>query len=157
MAFAEHLVDFVSGLLAMAGRRTGAERRFERRNFCGLPPDPSAGHAPGLARQIIQRQLQGLEPAAEACGIDQAIGRGNGSRRWRRCWPEGVHTGIRPEEKDTWRMLRVFDPALAQLWEIFPRIEELEGGEPASAALSDDLPLGHRTRRHKLHQGHALQ
>ncbi len=41
--------------------------------------------------------------------------------------PQVVHPGIVAEEKDTWRILRVFYPLLAQLREILPRIEELEG------------------------------
>jgi hypothetical protein len=36
---------------------------------------PPAGHAPGLARQVIKGELQDLEPAAEMFAIDQAIGR----------------------------------------------------------------------------------
>jgi hypothetical protein len=48
-------------------------------------------------------------------------------------------------------ILRVFDPVLAQLREILPRIVELEGGEPAPVAFSDLEPLGHGTRRRHLH------
>ncbi len=59
--------------------------------------------------------------------------------------------GHRWEEMDAWRILRVFYPVLAQLREIFPRIVELEGGEPAPATLSDHVPLGHGTRRRHLH------
>ena len=78
VAFGEDLVDFVDGLPAVAGRRAGPERHVD----FGAPARPSAypqaGHAPGLARQVIQCQLEGLEPAGDAFGIDQAIGRRSG-------------------------------------------------------------------------------
>ena len=94
----------------------------------GLPPHPPAGHAPGLARQIIKGGLEGLEPAGEACGSDEAIGRrrrdGDGLGRW----PQASTRESVPEEMDARRMLRVLYAALAQLRETFPRIEELEGG-----------------------------
>ena len=32
----------------------------------GLPSQPPAGHAPGLARQVIESELENLEPPAEA-------------------------------------------------------------------------------------------
>ena len=138
MALGEDFIDLVNGLLAVAGRTAGPERRFEFGAWHGLAPHPPAGHAPGLARQVIKCALEGLEPAAEAFGIDQAIGRRSGSSHGRGSWPQVVDLGIRREEKDARRMLRVFYPALAQLREIFPRIVELEGREPAPAALSDD-------------------
>src|SRR5436190_20539570 len=65
--------DFINGVnlpLAAAGRWTGAERRLELWSFHGLAPHPPAGHTPGLARQVLERQFENLEPAAEACGID---------------------------------------------------------------------------------------
>ncbi len=115
MAFDEDLIDFMNRLPAVAGRRTRPERRFELRSFCGLAPHPPAGETPGLARQILERELEGMEPPAEAFGIDQAIGRGNGSGHGLGRWPEIVHPGIRPEEKDTRGMLGVFNAVLAQL------------------------------------------
>ena len=127
MAVGEDFIDGMNLPLAAARRRTRPERRLEFRNFHVLPPHPPAGHAPGLTRQIIQRQLEGLEPAAEARGIDEAIGWWRGIRCRLGRWPQGCHPGIAPEEMDAWRILRVFYPALAQLREIFPRIEELEG------------------------------
>jgi hypothetical protein len=45
---------------------------------------------------------------------------------------------------------RELSMVLAQLCEVFPRIEELEGGKPASAALPDG-PHRLGTRRSKLH------
>ena len=69
VAFGEHFIDFVNRLPAVAGRRAWPERRPELRSFCGLPPDPPAGETPGLARQILERQLEGLEPSGEARGI----------------------------------------------------------------------------------------
>ena len=74
MAFDEHLIDQVNRLPAMAGRTAWPERRSELRTWCLLPPHPPAGETPGLARQILECQLEGLEPAAEAFGIDEAIG-----------------------------------------------------------------------------------
>ena len=47
-------------------------------------------------------------------------------------------------------MLRVLYAVLTQFREIFPRIEELEGGTWRTA-LSDDVPLGHGTRGGGLH------
>ena len=69
MAFDEDLIDFMNGLPAGAGRTAGAQRRAELRRFFLLPPEPPAGETPGLARQIIERQLEGLEPARDALGI----------------------------------------------------------------------------------------
>ncbi len=145
MAVGEDFIDFVSWLTAVAGRTAGPERRFEHRSFCSLAPDPPAGHAFGLARQVFERQLEGLEPAGDALAVDEAIGR----RRGR--WPEGVHPGIVSEEKNARGIFCVFYAALAQLRKILPRIEELEGGDPVSAALADDFPLWHGTRGRHLH------
>ncbi len=60
MAFDEHFIDFVNRLPAVAGRMARPERRLELRSFCGLPPDPPAGETPGLARQIVERELEGV-------------------------------------------------------------------------------------------------
>ena len=75
MAVGEDLIDGVYLPLAVAGRRAGPERVSEDMAWHGLPSHPPAGHAPGLARQVIKRQLEDLEPAAEMFAIDQAIGR----------------------------------------------------------------------------------
>ena len=83
MAFGEHLIDFVHRFPAVAGRMARPERRFELRSFCVLPPDPPAGETPGLARQILERELEGMEPPGEARGIDEAIGRRSGIGGWR--------------------------------------------------------------------------
>jgi len=48
-------------------------------------------------------------------------------------------------------MLCVLYAALAQFREVFPRIVELEGGEPAPAAFPYDCPLGQGPRRCDLH------
>ncbi len=79
MAVGEDFIDGVNVPLASAGRRTGPQRRSEDRAWHGLPPQPPAGHAPGLARQVLEGELEGLEPAGEALGIDQAIGGGGGT------------------------------------------------------------------------------
>ena len=73
VALGEDSVDLVGMLSPVAGRLARPKRGFELGGFCRLPPRPPAGHAPGLARKIIQRQLEDMEPAAEAFGIDQAI------------------------------------------------------------------------------------
>ena len=78
VAFDEHFIDWVNRLPAVAGRRTRPERRLELRAWHGLPPHPPAGKTPGLARQILERQLEGLEPPGEAFGTHEAIGRRNG-------------------------------------------------------------------------------
>jgi hypothetical protein len=95
VAFGKHFIDEVNRLPAVAGRRTRPERRFELRTWHGLPSHPPAGKTPGLARQIIDRQLEGLEPPAEAFGTHQAIGRGNGIGH-------GRAQGIIREEMDAW-------------------------------------------------------
>ena len=74
MAVGKDFIDFVNFSPAVSGRRTRPERRFELRAFHGFPPHPPAGHTPGLVRQIIECQLEGLEPARDAFGIDEAIG-----------------------------------------------------------------------------------
>ena len=74
VAFGEDFIDFVSLLPPVAGRRPGRSGDLNFGLFC-LPPHPPAGHTPGLAGQIIEGQLEGLEPAGKAFGIDQAIGR----------------------------------------------------------------------------------
>ena len=75
MAFGEHVVDFVDGILAMAGWKAGPERRPELGIWRFLLPQPPAGKTPGLARQITECQHEGLEPAAEAFGTHKPIGR----------------------------------------------------------------------------------
>ena len=139
MAFREEIIDLVNRLLPVARRWAWPEWRFELRVFHVLPPDPPARHAPGLARQVIERQLEGLEPPAEALGIDQAIDRWRGNDGGLRQWPPGI---IRVD-MDARGILRVFYPALAQFREIFPHIIEPEGGEPAPAALADLVSFGH--------------
>src|SRR5687768_15109021 len=133
MAFDEYFIDQVNGLPAVAGRTGRSERRGELRTFCGLPSCPPAGQTPGLARQIIECQLEGLEPAGEAFGIDKAIGgRRSGIGGARARFPQGCHPGIAckdliiPEDMDARRIARVFSAAWSR--EVFPRIEELEGG-----------------------------
>jgi hypothetical protein len=74
MAVGENFIDWVNLPLAVAGRRTRSERRFELRTWHILSPYPPAGQTPGLARQIIECELKGLEPAGEASGIDETIG-----------------------------------------------------------------------------------
>ena len=75
MAFGEHCIDLVNRLPAIAGRMARPERRLELRTLRVLPPDPPAGETPGLARQILERELEGMEPPGEGLGVDEAIGR----------------------------------------------------------------------------------
>ena len=75
VAVGEDFIDLVNVPLAVAGRRTGPERRLEYRAWHGLPPLPPAGHAPGLAREVVEGEFDGLEPAGNPFGIDKAIGR----------------------------------------------------------------------------------
>jgi hypothetical protein len=130
VAFGEHFIDEVNQLPAVAGKRTRPE----------LPSHPPAGETPGLARQIIECQLEGLEPPAETFGIDKAIGRRGGIGYGRARWPQGIirvemdARGIPPE----------LSMVLAQLCEVFPWIEELEGGRGVPALA--DRPRRHRTR-----------
>ena len=137
MAFDEHFVDQVKGLPAVAGRMARPERRPELRAWRGLPPGPPAGQTPGLARQILKRQLEGLEPPGEAFGTHEAIGgRWNwiGHSRSMRS-PQGCHPGIASkdhpgiafsEEMDARRIARILSAAAS--CKVFAWIEELEGG-----------------------------
>ena len=126
MAFDEHFIDFMNRLSAIAGRMARPERRPELWTFCVLAPHPPAGETPGLARQIIKCQFEGLEPAGEALGIDEAIGRWSGISGGRARLPQGRHPGIAPEDMDARRIPR--ECSALREFEIFPRIEELEGG-----------------------------
>ena len=78
MAFGEHFINLVNRLPAVAGWRTRPERRLELRTLHVLALHPPAGETPGLARQILERELEGLEPPGEARGVDKAIGRWSG-------------------------------------------------------------------------------
>ena len=80
MAFDEYLINFMNWLLAVARRTARPERRLELQAWYVLPPEPQAGETPGLARQIIERQLEGLEPPGDTRGIDEAIGWRRGNR-----------------------------------------------------------------------------
>jgi len=66
MAVGEDLINGVYLPLAVAGRLARTERVSEDMAWHGRSSHSPAGHAPGLARQIIKRQLERLEPAAEA-------------------------------------------------------------------------------------------
>ena len=74
MTFDKHLIDFVNRSLAMAGRTSWPERRPELQARHSPAPHPPAGETAGLARQIVQCRLEGLEPAAEVRAIHKAIG-----------------------------------------------------------------------------------
>ena len=73
MALAQHKVDFVDCLLAMAGRGTGAERRQEGGFLHQAAPGFPARQAPGLLRQVLKRHLHRSETAAKARRIDGVI------------------------------------------------------------------------------------
>ena len=81
MAFDEHVIDFVNCLPPITGRMARPERRLELQTWRLLPSQPPAGETPGLARQILKREFEGLEPPGEALGIDEAIGRRSGIGR----------------------------------------------------------------------------
>ena len=87
--------------LASGGSRwtAGAERRAELRAFHVLPPDPPAGETPGLARQIFERQLEGLEPAGDALGVDEPSGGGAGAAAGGDDGHTSVLPGIRPKKR----------------------------------------------------------
>ena len=106
MAFGEDFIDGVNVPLAAAGRLTRPERRCELWTWHGLPSYPPAGHAPGLAGKVIEGGLEGLEPAGDAFGIDQAIGRRGRNGYRLRCWLQSI-VG---EEMNARRILRVFYP-----------------------------------------------
>ena len=147
MAFDENLIDFVIRLPAVAGRTAGPHRRLELQAWRFLPPHPPAGETPGLARQIRERGLEGLEPPAEAFCIDKAIGRRSGIGGGRARCPQGRHPGIASEDMDAWGITR--ECSAARQREVFPRIEELKGGSQAPAL--PDWPRRHGARRSKFH------
>ena len=96
MALGEQLIDLVSGFLRWPG---GGPGRSGDLNL-GLCHDFSCLHPPadqtsGLAGQIIQCRLKGLEPAAEARGVDQAIG-------WMAAERGGYGPGRRPNGHQSW-------------------------------------------------------
>ena len=128
MAFDEHFIDLVNRLPAIAGGRARPERRPELRTFCVLASYSPARETPGLARQILEREPEGLEPPGEARGVDKAIGRRSGIGGGRARWPQGCHPGIAREEMDARGNPRGPSAMLAQGREIFPRIEQLKGG-----------------------------
>ena len=125
MAFGEHFIDLVDRLPAVAGRMARPERRLELQTLHFLPPHPPAGETAGLARQILECELEGLEPLGKSRGTHEAIGRRRGIRLglWR-C-PHCRHPGIASEEMDARGIPR--ECPAAQDFEVFPRIEELEG------------------------------
>ena len=102
IAFDEHFIDFVNGLPAVARRMAGPERRQELQIWRSLSPLPPAGETPGLARQVLKRWLEGLEPPGETLGTDQAIGgrRGNGDGRGARAAHRAATVGSGGEK--TW-------------------------------------------------------
>ena len=63
---AEHFIDLVNWLPAVAGRMARPERRLELRALAMFSRLTASGPAPGLARQVLKRELEGLEPAGEA-------------------------------------------------------------------------------------------
>ena len=74
VAFDEHMIDVMDGLPAVAGSTAGTKRRGELRILHFLTPCPPASEALGLVGQILERQLHGIEPAAQALGIDTGLG-----------------------------------------------------------------------------------
>ena len=126
MAFNENFIDFVSGLPPVAGRVARPERRQELMIWRILAPELPAGEPPGLARKVIKRELQGLEPPGDAFGVDQAIGLRCGFNYRPGCWPQGCHSGIGPEDMDARDKTRECPGAGA--FDTLPWIEELEGG-----------------------------
>ena len=126
MAFDEHFIDFMNRFSTIAGRMARPEWRLELRTSRVLASHPPARQTPGLVRQIRERGLEGVEPSREALGINEAIGRWSGIGGGRARLPQGRHPGIASEEVDARRISRKC--SAAQGLEIFPRIEELEGG-----------------------------
>src|SRR5262245_9002550 len=59
--------------LAVTRRPAGAQGRSEPRTARLDGPGPQAGVAPRLARQVVQRQLDGGKTAAQRLGIDSVI------------------------------------------------------------------------------------
>ena len=100
MAFGEHFINLVNRLPAVARRMAWPERRSELRTLRVFPPDPPASETPGLAWQILKRQLEGLEPPADTLAIDKAIGRRGGFGSGRARLPRGHHPRIISEEMD---------------------------------------------------------
>ena len=74
VAFGQDLIDLMDLPLAVTRRRTEAQRRGEPRTARLDGPGPPARKAPGLARQVFKRELDGGEAAAQGHGIDGVIG-----------------------------------------------------------------------------------
>src|SRR3954467_10274967 len=74
VALAQHPVDLVPGLPSVAGRGTGAQGGSELRTFHPVAPGLPARQALGLAREVVERQLDGLKPAAKTPRVDRVIG-----------------------------------------------------------------------------------
>src|SRR3954451_20318902 len=127
VALAEDPVDLVSGLLSVAGRAAAAQRRGRLGARQPVTPGTPAREAPGLPRQVVERQLDRLKPAAERQRFDRAIRfrlwlwHGNPDRPALKQWNE--RTGAIDENA---RRRRGGDTLPRRPAKPFARIEELE-------------------------------
>ena len=96
MSGSQNLVDLMGRPPARAGRASHPQRpkaanpagvtgffisrggiaTFLVLRACGVAAIPPTGEAQGLARQVVERRGQRLEPAAETARIDRIVGRG---------------------------------------------------------------------------------
>jgi hypothetical protein len=100
MALPEHPVDFVLGLLAITGRRTGTERLLEQRTLLHGAPGFPAGQTFGLAGQRVECNPDRLETVEKRPGIDRIIWLGSSAlnQPWlkqgdERAWVKEVNAG----------------------------------------------------------------
>ena len=78
-----------------------------------------------MARQVIERGLEGLKPTMKARCTGQAIGRRRGNNHRPGRWKQGTNPGIIVKDMDAWFKPAGFhDPDGLGA---FQRIEELEG------------------------------
>lgn len=126
VAFDEHDIYFVYRFFAVARRTARPERKSEFGIFRRLAFQPPAGETLGLARQILEGELEGLDPPDESLGIDHAIRRRHWISGGNRRLPQGRHTGIAGEHVDAWGNLGE-DPAVRG-FKVFAWIEKLKGG-----------------------------
>ena len=148
MAVGEDFIDFVNGLLAVAGRRPGrsgdlnfgvfAFSRLTRQRAMRLAWRGRSSSASLRAWSLRLRRSALTRPSGGGAGAATGWGAGTGISDRAKKWMRGG-------------CFAYFTRRWLQLREVFPRIEELEGGEPAPAALSDHVPLGHGPRRRQLH------
>ena len=116
----------------------------------GLPPLLQADEAFGLAGQIFEGELEGLEPAVKARCTDQAIGRRRGFNHGPGRWKQGHDPGIVVEEMDARDKPREFHGADGPL-HVLRGSKSWKEGIEIPPPFPNDLPCRHGPRRSQFH------